>query len=622
MSSSTSNINYAKPTAFASVITGKQIKVLPGDTAQGPYTTGRNIYLGCSVNWDEGDRFAVLVHECCHQIFPANYPAGNIRELANLIDDCRIERQFIAGRPHYEDVLASLAINVIANGIYEEPPTDHWTEESFDPALWALLFFRPHCGEEVRLAAADAINAYAARKGYDKPEYSAGKVTMWPDDFSSLVEEGQRITRLKTVSKETLEKWCLQYFVVFPEAKRAANQTLAVKVLNDQPAPKGDQKDQEGQGSVKADGKILAKATGQGGDGDEKGEDGEEEGQEGDSGESESQKDQDKGQGKKSSGSKGKGGQQGESREAKAPADLEGALEKLKAAVGKVGQLKKDEAKKQNSQEEGTANGSDESAVDCSDDLVDNRGIGKEKAEAVCEKVADSVDKSFTNRIKMSIRKLRTLVMDRNASHRKVGRLHLPTVIGAERRGVLPRKPFISSVEEMVDAPVSCVVATDFSGSTDNINGKLNQFAHNALYALQSAGCECAEVVWNSGATITKTLDQQVSPLRANRHHSSGGTDLVACSTGCIEALRRSRAQRKVAFIFTDGAVYEEEVPAAAKHLKDNGFEAVLLVSLGQKVPYSGIISTEVCGDIASLTGIFDRWVRKQSAKAAEGALS
>lgn len=609
MSISTSNaINWAKPSAFASVITSKQVKVVPGNPADGPHTDGRKITIGSAINWEEEDRFAVLVHECCHLIFPANYPGGNIKELANLIDDCRIERQFIVQRPHYEEVLASLAINVIANGFYDEKQEDRWSAEKFDPSLWALLFLRPHCGDEVRLAAADAVNAYAERKGLTKVEG-------WQDKFAALVEEAQRITRLKTVSKDTLEKWCIAYFDVFPDSRKNINSTLAVAVLKDQPAPKGEQKDGEGAGEPEADAQIrIESGAGKPSEGKPGDEEGEEEGQEGDSGEEEDEKGQDKGQSKKAGQKGGKGDQQGE---AQAPSNLDEALERLKAACGKVGQTKRAAAQEQTQAEAANANDKGDE-VEMGDELVSNTGIGSEKGVIEAVKVASAVDTNFTNRIKMSIRKLRTLILDRMAGHKKVGRLHLPTVIAAERKGMLARKPFISSVEDLVDAPVACVVATDFSGSTENVNHKLNEFSHNALFALQSAGCECAEVVWTTEASITKTIDQQVSAVRSNKHNSDGGTSLVAASQGCIEALKRSKAQRKVAFIFTDGAVYENEVPLLSENLRRNGFEACLLVSLGNAVKHSGIVSTDACGSVGALVGVFDRWIRQQSAKAAQ----
>ena len=615
MSNSTSTINWAKPAAFASVITGKQIKVVPGNPAEGPHIDGRKITIGSAINWDEDDRFAVLVHECCHNIFPANYPGGNIRELANLIDDCRIERQFLVQRPHYEDVLASLAINVIANGIYDTESKDRWSAEHFDPALWALLFFRPHCGEEVRLAASDAINAYAERKGL-------AKVAGWQEKFAAVVEEAQRITRLKTVSKDTLEKWCIAYFDCFPEAKKNANSVMSVAILSDQPAPKGEQEDSEGQGDAKADVKIRVKSgAGKPSEGkptDGEGEDGEEDDQEGDSEGDEGDEAQDKPQGEKPSQKGNKGGQKGQDKgdgEAKGPADLEEALERLKAACGEVGQTKK-AAAQENTQAEAAASTKEDPQVEMDEEV--HGGIGNEKGTIEARKIGSAVDRNFTNRVKMSIRKLRTLIIDRIAGHKKVGRLHLPTVIAAEKKGILPRKPFISSIEDLVDAPVACVVATDFSGSTTGYNAKLNDFSHNALYALQSAGCECTEVVWNSGASITKGLDDQVSAVRANQHNSDGGTSLVACSQGCIESLKRSKAQRKVAFVFTDGAVYENEVPMLSENLRRNGFEACLLVALGERVKPSGIVDTELCSDINALVGIFDRWVRKQAAKAAQ----
>ena len=664
-----SNINLSKAGAFAGVITGKQVRVVAGNVGEGPFTNGRVITMGKAMNWDLEDRFAILVHECAHLIFPANYPGGNIRELANLIDDSRIERQFIKGRPHYADSLGSLAINVIANGYYDEPETpmknlgklagggqvigvgetkvkDRWSEAEWDPCMWALLFFRPHVGEEVRLAVADALNAYAIRKGYDKVEG-------WKDKLNQLTQDGQRITRLKTVSKETLEAWCKLYCEVFPDATKDVNSKLAVAILKDQPAPKGEQKDQEGAGSAKADKKIREKSQGkgeksQGGDQTqddlpEDGEEGEGEGEgEGEESEEEGKDAQGKGKGEEEESEEGetkkpsqkgsKGQQQGKEEddsEAKAPADLEGALENLKKLVGKVGQEKKEDSKQAaqdagqgESETKGIKEGDEEVDVGDEDPTVSG-GIGREKAVMEVHKLHQAVDNNFVNRVKMSIRKLRTLVIDTMAGRKKVGRLNLPVVLTAERKGILPKKPFISTIEDITDAPVACVVATDFSGSTcGSLNDILNKFAHNAIYALQSAGCECAEVVWNTEAKITKTIDQQISGVQFGKHESDGGTCLVAASSGCITALQRAKSQRKIAFVFTDGCVYEQEVPVAAKHFKDAGFEAVLLVSVGQSVKRSGIISTEVCNDVNALVGIFDRWVRQQMVKVTEGALA
>jgi hypothetical protein len=637
MSKASANINFAKPSAFATVITGKQVKVIAGLPSDGPHTNGRQVIMGSAINWEEDDRFAVLVHECCHLNYPANYPAGNLRELANLIDDCRIERQFILNRPHYEAVLANLAINVIANNRYDEAGHEHaadaknvrdpWSKENFDPSLWALLFFRPHCGDEVRLAASDSINAYVAEKKYeDQPG--------WKDKFASLVEEAQRITRLKTVSKDTLEKWCISYFDVFPEAKKSANVALATKILNDQPAPKGEQKDSEGGGDGEADSQIRIK-SGAGRAGERPKERPEEDG-EGEGGEEGDQEPQEGAQNdfKPQGGAQqpkepkpsqnGSGGQKKNEQEGEAqqPADLEGALEKAKAKVGEVGRTKKAQAKEDAAGDSASAgmNGPDKNEeIEMPEtDLSTVRGIGSEKGDVNVTKIADAVDRNFANRVKMSMRKLRTLVMDRVAGLRKTGRLHLPTVVAADRKGMLARKPFVNSIEEITDAPVACVVATDFSSSTSNINGLLNSFAHNALFALQAASCENAEVVWNTDATITKSLDEQVSAVRGNKHNSDGGTSLIACGTGCVKALLRAKSNRKVAFVFTDGAVYETEVPMLSKMLKDAGFEACLLVSLDEVVKHSGIVETVTCKNINDLIGIFDRWVRKQSAKAAQ----
>lgn len=608
----------SKATSFARVITNRQVDVMAGRPDEGPHTNGRKIVMGEAMRWDEVDRFGILIHECCHILFPANYPAGNIRELANLIDDCRIERQFIATRPQYQDALASVATNCIANGMYEDPQVDHWTEEKFDPSLWALLFFRPHVGDDVRLAAADAINAYADRKGYRNDP-------AWEPKFKQLVTEAQRITRLKTVSKNTLEAWCKLYFEVFPEAKTDANGVLAVAVLSDQPAPKGSQdQDGDGEGDAKADARILAKATG-GDPGDGEGEEGEDDQQDSQGGDQQ-QDSQSKPQkpAKAAPKAKGKPASEGEAGEAPVAGDLEEKLEKLKDAVGKVGDLSKakasqgeagEDAKRADDSKPGEAPEEGEEQ-----DMAIGGMPGWGSPTPNVAKTQAAVDKNFVIRVKQSMRKLRCLTIDRVNNFRKTGRLHMPTVIGAERKGILPRKPFINNVEDVVDAPVACVVATDFSGSTEGCNSQLNKFSHNALFALQDAGCECAEVVWNSSAWVTKRLDEIVSPVVYKRHSSDGGTCLIAATKGCIQALKGAKAGRKVAFIFTDGGVNHSEVAMVHKHLKDNGFEAALLVSIGDQVPKYGIVETVVCNEIPALAGVFDRWVRKQMAKTVESA--
>jgi hypothetical protein len=604
-------MSTAKAEAFARVITGKAVTVVAGRKSDGPHTDGRKITLGQAVDWDIEDRFGVLFHECCHLMFPALYPTGGLREVANLIDDCRIERQAINDRPQYADALACVATNVIANGCYENPHKDRFTEENFDPCTWALLFLRPHVGEEVRLAVAECVKAYAANKGLDKVEG-------WNEKFEKLTKEGQRITRLRTVSKETLAAWGTLYFETFPQAAKDMNGEVSVQIFQDRPAPKGDQqKDSEGSGDAKADAKIRAKACGK----DEPSEDeGEEEGEGKGEGEGEESKDEAK-EGQEG-GSKGKSDKQS-SEEVQGTPNLKEALEKLLKAVGEVGDKSKDkvtqagEADRQIGEVQSIPVGTgDEVSEDVGGDAP-----GSEVGKIGSVKTNHAVNKNFVNSAKSSIRKLRCLAMDQIQRFRNTGRLHMPTVIRAEQKGVMPRRPFQRTMDDVIDAPVACVVATDFSGSTEGAaNPSLNAFSHNALFALQEAGCECAEVIWNSDAWITKCLDERVSPVQTHFHKSTGGTSLVACSAGCVKSLKLAKAQRKIAFIFTDGGVSDSEVPMVDLHLRKNGFEAVLLVSIGSEVPKCGIVQTVVCKSISELSGIFDRFVRQQTAKTVQGA--
>jgi hypothetical protein len=579
MSNNIIPVNFGKATAIARMITQKAVKVLAGPAGRGPCNDGKNIYIGSAAKWDPTDRFAVLLHECCHVLFPAKYPGGNLREISNLIDDCRIERQFLSTRPDYVDSLAQLAINVIAKGVYDADSAtkDRWSMEHFDPCLWALLFFRAHLDKETRVAAHKAIRAYALHKGL---AIDGNPKTPWETDFNTLVADGLRLTRKATVSTETLTKWGELYFRVFPEAARDLNKIIQVMILNDAPAPKGEQKDTDGAGDEGEDGQILILCAGNAGKGDDKG-DG----------------------------------------EASSADDLQQSLDELLEGLEEVGAAGKRAAKEDpgTDGEQITGDGQPEESEEEEGQPTTGPGYGVDYIASNQTKTC--VDRDLCQRIKTSICKLRQLTIDLTNQHLKRGRLHLPTVIAAERRGILARRPFVRDIDDTVERPVSCVVATDFSSSTSGMNASLNNFAHNALFALQASGCECAEVVWNSGSEITKTIDQTISPLSFKAHESDGGTCLVAATKGCIEALKASRAERRVAFIFTDGAVNGNEVPLAAKHLADNGFEACLLVSLGEVVQASGIISTEVCNDVKQLGSIFEKFVRQQGIKAAQKAI-
>ena len=604
-----SNTNKAE--AFARVITGKAVTVVAGKKTQGPGTDGRKIVLGCAMDWDIEDRFGVLFHECCHIMFPAKYPEGNLRECANMIDDCRIERQAIADRPHYADALTCVCTNVIANDCYGTPPRDRFTEEDFDPSLWSLLFFRPHVGEEVRLAASECIKSYAVRKDL------VNRVEKWDEKFDKLISEGQRITRLRSVSKQTLAEWCGLYFEVFPDATKDLNGSLPIPVYNDNPSPKKEnQEDSQGSGDAKSDSQIRSKVTGKSSENGQGKPEDKEDGDEKDGNEGKDDKDskKDSPENPFKNDSKAKG-DQGDAGEAPDVPDLESALERLVKAVGKVGDKSK---KRSQAAGEGQNQIGEIESVDVPNEVPELPGSnpGSEVGVIGSVKTNHTVDKSFTIRTKMAVRKIRAIGIDRIERFHHSGRIHMPTIIRAEQQGILPRRPFLRATDDLIDVPVACVVATDFSGSTEgSANPHLNAFSHNALYALQEAGCECAEVVWNSGSWITKTLDQRVSALETYFHRSCGGTDLVAAAKGCVKALLHSKAQRKVAFVFTDGGVNHSEVTVIDEYFRRNGFEACLLVSLGEAVPHKGIVDSEVCTSLSDLGGIFEKFARRQTIK-------
>jgi hypothetical protein len=125
-------------------------------------------------------------------------------------------------------------------------------------------------------------------------------------------------------------------------------------------------------------------------------------------------------------------------------------------------------------------------------------------------------------------------------------------------------------------------------------------------------------VVWNSGATIVKRIDDQVSAVETKWHGSDGGTELMAAAAGSIRSLKPAKATRKIAFIFTDGQVNTSELDPVQAELKQNGFGAALLVSLGCDVPRKGIIQTATIKDLSELVGVFERFVRAQVARAVD----
>src|ERR1043165_4556693 len=501
-----SKISYGKATAFARVITNVEVRVQKGNVP-GPCTDGKKtINLGPAEAWEPVDRFAAIIHECCHVIYPAKYPAGNLRQTANMIDDCRIERQFIAARPHYSNALEVLATNVIANGKYDEEQVDRFSAEKFDPALWVILFFRNHVDQEIRQAATEAVNAYSAAKGYTQDP-------TWQPKFDKLVDDGLPITRLKSVSQDTLTKWCTDYYLVFPDAHRDPTPGVAVAVFND--AGSGsDSKDADGAGSPSQDAKDAKNAKGKGSKG------------------SETKPDQ----------------------VAPDVDDLDGAIDRLKERMGSVGTEKDREAKNDHAPD---ADGLEEGPKGDDDKDEDGEGKGgKDKGDKDDDKFnrwlppgqgdyntpnaqrPHSVDRNVTIRLKMAVRKLQHLAEDRVEQDTRTGRLNFHAIIRADALDLVAPKPFISEQDDTVFCPVACCVATDSSGATGGeMNPRLNEATHNMLFSLQAAGCENSSVVWNSGATIVKRIDEDVSALSTKWHGSGGGTELMAAAAGSIRPL-------------------------------------------------------------------------------------
>jgi len=608
-------IDTKKLTAYIRVRTGKRVTVIKG--TQGPATDGKKIHLGRAVDWTPVERLGALNHEGAHVKFPAAYEKGNYHTLSNMIDDARIERQWVSAYPQDEDSLVVLVINVIANQKYDgddESFEDRWDAENFGPDLWALLFFRVHLPREVRVAATQALRAYIQDNDLRT------EVEDFDDSFRALVEEGLRITRLATVARSTLKAWCDLYMKVFPTATSQPQNEMG---QDNQAGTGGKGKDAEGEGSEAQDQKDTDKAAGtvkgdEGEGDDEDEENGEGSGKDGD--------DEDESKGKGGTGQKKE--QEEDSfndEEADDLEDLEGALENLKnkakeAAEKAEARAEEDDDGDDDDDDAGqkgveTKDDEDEDEGELDEDYETQEGIGSTPVDTSSRRSSSVVDRSFVNRVRTSIRQLRFVAEDEEEDAARSGRLNMPTVIRGERKGVLPRKPFERTIDNVTEVPVACVVATDFSGSTGSMNAHLNAFLHNALYALQAASCESAGVVWNCSARIVKSLVEEVSPVESRRHSSDGGTDLEAAAKGCVDALKHSVSPRKVAFIFTDGEVYDSEVPVIDAYLKSQGFEAVLIVSLGSSVKRKGIVDSATCTNLGGLANIFEKWVRKQVGK-------
>ena len=246
-------IDTKKMTAYIRVRTGKRVTVIKG--TQGPATDGKKILLGAAVAWTPVERLGALNHEGAHVRFPAAYEKGNYHGLSNMIDDARIERQWIGDYPQDEDSLIVLTINVIANQKYDtdEEFADRWDVENFDPCTWALLFFRTHLPRDVRVAATKALRAYIQENDLRT------EVEDFDQNFRALVETGLRISRLATVSRSTLKDWCDLYMKVFPTADSQPQNEMG---QDNQAATGGKGKDAEGEGDEPQDQKDADKAVG------------------------------------------------------------------------------------------------------------------------------------------------------------------------------------------------------------------------------------------------------------------------------------------------------------------------------------------------------------------------
>lgn len=601
-------IDYAS--GMASIWVDRPISVYTGPVNAPPHynATVDQIRLGQAYHlpWDEIDIHGVLVHECSHVVFPAPYPK-QYHQLANLIDDCRIERQMSARKPHLESSLRSLVINVLANRKYDEVDEngnlkkDPWSEEHFDPSLWALLYFRHHITDEIRSAANAALKAWAKAK-----ELSSDKD--WQEKFRKLVRSGLAITRLAKVSERTLEQWCELFLEVFPQSQAndgnpgengnpIAGDTDGEGGENGEPQENGDKgENAPGQGDKEGDEgkaeKVVKSVSDKAKEGDE------EDDNEGGSKGSDEEHDAD------------------QSREAEGNDELRDALAKLREKLNDAGKKAEDQAKDENPEHEGISGeeGEDDSSANARLPGVE---IGAVEKEVVRNKGA--IDDSFVSSFVRSIRKMTQVSNDKDMKYRRTGKLDMGKVVRSKAAGFDSLSPFRKITDLPNKVPVSCVVATDNSGSTDNIIDQLNSFTHNTLYALRKAKCESAGVVWNTMAETVVNLRDQVSAVSWKRFSSMGGTSLIPCAHQCVKAAKGAKG-RKIAFIFTDGSVWEHEVPEASKILTDAGFAAALIISLGSSVPRSGIVDTVVARSLSSVAEKFDKWVKNQYLKGIKAA--
>lgn len=603
-----------RSSGIASAIVERPISVYSGALNAGPHynTKTDQIHLGKAhhLPWSDIDIFGVIVHECGHVVFPAPYPA-KYRSLSNLLDDCRQERQMAGWKPHLASALRSFAINVIANRAYDEVNDegnlvqDPWSEEHFNPTLWALLFFRHNMTEEIKEAANAALRAWVVAKGLDQDE-------AWNEKFLKLVKSGLAITRLATVSERTLEQWCELYCEVFPgeeqgegSADQQASESNPMAGDNDgegqgkaEPQENGDKgKNEWGEGNADQD---NAKADAAAKDIKGKGKTGDEESE-------------DRVDGAVDGEDKSEEHNADKSREAKPNDELRDALEKLRQELNKESEKAKQQAKDDNPDANGLG---DEEEDDDNSDSVPGVERGDIKVDVVNVN-KDAIDSQFVTSFVRTLRKMIQIARQQRTSERRSGKLDMGRIIRSKAAGFESMKPFnkVTDLDNMI--PVSCVVATDNSGSTQGIIDQLNRFTHNTLFALRKAKCESAGVVWNTNAKTVVGLRDQVSGTKWTKFGSTGGTSLIPCAKEVIKAGAKARGSRKVAFIFTDGAVWEHEVPEVSKLLQDAGFAAALIISLDGSVPRSGIVDTVVARSLSSVAEKFDNWVKNQYAKAA-----
>lgn len=600
-------IDYAS--GIASILVDRPISVYSGSEKIGPHYHVKldQIRLGYAYHlpWDDIDIHGVIVHECSHVLFPAPYPSA-YHGIANLIDDCRIERQMSARKPHLESSLQSLVLNVIANRKYDPVDEngnlvkDPWAPEHFGPGLWALLYFRHHTSAEVRNAASDCVKAWVKDKGLNTdPE--------WKEKFRKLVRSGLAITRLAKVSEKTLEQWCELFLEVFPSSK--ANDGDGDPLSGDTDGSGGEEgqeqengdKGENAPGSGDAPGdenkveKTVEKVSG-----NAPGEDDDEEHDDTPSKGDDEEHDAD------------------QSREAESNDELRDALEKLRNKITEEGKKASDKAKQENPDHKGL--GGEENNEDDEDDDNSDRlpGVNAGVIETVQTRNKDAIDDSFVGNFVRSVRKMTQISMAKDQSYRRTGRLDMGKVVRSKAVGFDSLTPFRKETELPEKVPVSCVVATDNSGSTKNIIESLNRFTHNTLCALRKAKCESAGVVWNTSAKTVVGLRDSISPVSWNSFGSCGGTSLIPCAHECVKASKGARG-RKVAFIFTDGSVWEHEVPEVSDILTKAGFSAALIISLESSVPRSGIVDTVVARTLGSVTEKFDKWVKNQYMKDIKG---